>query len=190
MLLLTLGLFTIGISGCGESATPPEQQSPAEQQAPASTAASNSATETGKVPSTQETAPSGEQPAETPRAQDQEQAVTAKDLLHRRFVLKTSDGADFSTKEKVLDIEFNEGLRVSGAVCNRFNGQGELENGVLTVRQMASTKMFCTDSDLNALEKQVASMLEQGAAVSFDGTIFTLRQGGHELVYEIADWIH
>ena len=115
--------------------------------------------------------------------------ITQQDLLHHRFVLVSSDGKDFSTKERVPSIEFNEGMHISGAACNRFTGQGRLVGNMLTVEQLASTKMFCVDPDLNELESLLVRMLSQGAELRLDGQNLVIRQGGHELLYKFRDWI-
>ena len=114
-------------------------------------------------------------------------AIARQDLLHRRFVLVSSDGKNFSARERVPSIEFNEGLRISGAVCNRFAGQGRLAGNVLFVEQLASTKMFCMDPDLNELEDLLARMLSGGAELRFDGRNLVIRQGEHELLYTLND---
>ena len=115
--------------------------------------------------------------------------ITQQDLIHHRFVLVSSDGKDFSAKEPIPSIEFNEGLRISGAVCNRFTGQGRLAGNVLTVEQMASTKMLCVNPDLDALEKLLTRMLSEGVELRLDGQRLTVRQGGHELIYKLSDWV-
>ena len=117
-------------------------------------------------------------------------AITQQDLLHHRFVLVSSDGKDFSAKERVPSIEFNEGLHISGDACNRFTGQGRLVGNVLTVEHLASTKMFCAGPDLNELESMLARMLSSGVELCFDGQILVIRQGGHELLYKLSDWVH
>ena len=114
--------------------------------------------------------------------------LTQADLLHRRFVLESVDGKPF-THERAPDIEFGEGFRVYGAVCNRYTGQGELKNDVLFVKQMASTKMLCADGTLNTLEQDFARMLQDGATVEFADNTLTLRQGGRVLVYKARDWV-
>ncbi len=43
-------------------------------------------------------------------------------LLHRRFVLESIDGIPFASATRTPDIEFNEGFRVSGQICNRYMG--------------------------------------------------------------------
>jgi len=116
-------------------------------------------------------------------------AITQQDILHHRFVLVSVDGKDFSAKEPVPSIEFNEGLRIYGAVCNRFRGQGRLVGNVLTVEQLASTKMLCADPDINELENLLTRMLSEGAELRLDGQRLMVRQGEHELLYKLSDWV-
>ena len=116
-------------------------------------------------------------------------AITQQALLHHRFVLVSSDGRDFSAKEHVPSIEFNEGLRISGVACNRFVGQGRLAGDVLTVEQMAFTKMFCLDQELNELDSLLARMLSGGVGLRLSGQNLAIRQGGHELVYRLSDLV-
>lgn len=111
------------------------------------------------------------------------------DLQHHRFVLESVDGNPFVSVTGAPDIEFNQDLRVSGRICNRYAGQAVLENGILTVSRMASTKMLCPDPDLNSLESLFISMLMAGAQVELSGNTLTLRQGGHVLVYRLHDWV-
>ena len=113
-------------------------------------------------------------------------ALPVADLEHRRFVLASVDGVPFSAS-KTPDIAFTEDFRVSGQMCNRFMGQGLLDNGILKVSQMASTKMFCADAALNSVEDMFSSMLMAGSEAEFSGNILTLRQGGHVLVFTAAD---
>lgn len=104
------------------------------------------------------------------------------DLAQRRFVLADVDGVPFAAGQRP-DISFSEDFRVSGRMCNRYTGQGTLQNGVLTVKQMASTKMLCIDAALNRLEGQFGAMLAAGAHTELTGDTLTLRQGGHVLVF-------
>lgn len=113
-------------------------------------------------------------------------APALADLSQRRFVLVSQDGVPFAAAN-APDIAFGEDFRVSGRVCNRYAGQGTLENGVLTVKGMASTKMLCQDEALNRLETLFAAMLDAGAQADLSGGLLALRQGGHTLVYRAAD---
>lgn len=114
-------------------------------------------------------------------------APAQADLLHRRFVLESVDGQPFVSKQSAPDIEFGENFRVYGRVCNRYTGQGELSGGVLTVKQMASTKMLCLEEALNAFEHQFAQMLAAGAAVDLSGNRLTLKGDGRVLVYRLQN---
>ena len=115
--------------------------------------------------------------------------VSKQDLLHHNFVLTHVNGKPFLEKERTPNIEFNEGFRVSGATCNRFMGQAELENGVLTVKHMASTMMFCADDDLNKLEQKFSQMMEGGAAITLKDNILTLSREGYTLRYILRDHV-
>lgn len=113
--------------------------------------------------------------------------VSKQDLLHHTFVLASINGRPFMEKERLPTLEFNEGFRVSGAICNRFTGQAELENGMLTVKQMASTRMLCVDQELNRLESDFSTMLMNGAAVTLAGKTLTLRRDGYALEFTLRD---
>lgn len=59
--------------------------------------------------------------------------VTESDLLHHNFVLVSVDGKP-PVKTPEPNIEFGENMHISGAMCNRFMGQGELKDGILTAK--------------------------------------------------------
>lgn len=122
-------------------------------------------------------------------AEEKAPSIGQADLLHHRFVLKSVDGVDYSGKERVPDLAFNEGFRISGGICNRFMGQASLDGNLLFAKNMASTKMMCVDQDLNALEGFFPLMLEKGAAIRLEGKTLTLSGDGHVLVYELRDWV-
>ena len=114
-------------------------------------------------------------------------APAESDLLARRFVLQSVNGETFSAGVREPEIEFGEGMNVSGQVCNRFIGPGTYENGVLTVPNMAMTMMLCIDDKLNQLEKTFAVMLREGAQVGLQENILTLSDGKTTLVYVLSD---
>lgn len=117
-------------------------------------------------------------------------AVAEGDLLHRRFALHSVDGEVYTLKEPVPTISFNEGLRVSGSVCNRFMGQGRLADGKLTVSQIATTRMACVDPVLSRYERLILEMLGAGVETEYRDKTLTLRQGGHTLVYRLWDLVN
>lgn len=110
--------------------------------------------------------------------------VNSDALANRNFVLKSVDGVAAEPHEGMKPgIHFSEDMRVTGVMCNRFFGQGKLENGVLSVPQMASTRMMCVDADLNAWEAAIGQMLTRGAKVSLQQDTLTLTGQDHALVY-------
>ncbi|MDL2207734.1 META domain-containing protein [Desulfovibrio sp. OttesenSCG-928-M16] len=125
-------------------------------------------------------------PGGTGPAASQTSAVNQADLLNGHFVLRSVNGRDYSQKERVPSLAFNQDFRISGGICNRYTGQAALEDGKLFVRNMASTKMLCVDEDLNKLESAFAHMLEQGADLSFDGAALTLSGKDLEMVFDEA----
>ena len=110
-------------------------------------------------------------------------AVTVEQLTGQDFRLASVDGKAFDGANPP-SMRFDENMRISGNFCNRYTGQASLENGTLTVKQMASTKMLCVDQYLNNLENMVPAMLLDGASVSLEGGSLYIRQGGHEVVYK------
>lgn len=116
--------------------------------------------------------------------------VTEGDLLHRNFVLHSVDGVAVKSQPGgAPGIEFGEKMHVSGAMCNRFFGSGQLQNGVLTVKYLASTRMQCADTQRNQWDQTIATLLEKGAKISLAAQQLTLSGGDHVLVYTLRDWV-
>lgn len=116
--------------------------------------------------------------------------VKESDLLHHNFILQSVDGVAVKTGQgKQPNIEFGETLHVSGAMCNRFFGNGQLQNGVLTVKGLASTRMLCADPQLNQWDRVIGDVLGKGAKVTLSAQQLTLSGGDHTLVYTLRDWV-
>lgn len=106
-------------------------------------------------------------------------------LANRMFVLSAVDGKAVTLREGIRPgISFDAGLKVSGVMCNRFFGQGKLEQGQLKVPQMASTRMMCSDPQLNEWEQILNSVLMNGAAVNVSKQTLMLTGSGHSLEYQ------
>ncbi|QBH96250.1 heat shock protein HslJ [Limnobaculum zhutongyuii] len=120
-------------------------------------------------------------------------AVKESDLLHHNFILTSVDGknmADTTKEKRPLNIEFGENMHVSGAMCNRFMGQATLTNGVLTTKQLASTRMACIDEQISQLDQVIATTLNNGAKVTLDQGVLTLSSSQHTLTYKLSDWVN
>lgn len=114
--------------------------------------------------------------------------LNSKDLLHHNFVLVSIDDKPF-TGDRVPNLEFNENMRVSGGICNRYVGQAELQNNTLTVSNMASTKMIC-NNELDDLEGSMSKMLVNGAKVTLQGNILTLEDSEQKLTFHLKDAVN
>lgn len=112
-----------------------------------------------------------------------------KALIHHNFVLASVNGKPYAHERMTPSIAFNEGLHVSGAVCNRYSGQGELNGNILTVKQMVSTKMFCPEQELNDLERAFALLLINGAAVRLEGQKLFLSSEEYKLEFNLKDLV-
>ncbi|NIH31052.1 heat shock protein HslJ [Hafnia paralvei] len=119
------------------------------------------------------------------------QTLQQSDLLHRHFVLQSVDGKTIGSDKNRMEpgIEFGEKMHVSGAMCNRFMGQGELQNNILKVEHLASTRMACIDPARAALDPIITDVLSQGAEVSLIKGQLTLKNANHTLVYQQKDWM-
>ena len=106
-------------------------------------------------------------------------------LANRNFVLTTVDGQSISAPQGMKPgINFSDEMRVTGVMCNRFFGQGKLEQGRLSVPQLASTRMMCSDPQLNQWEQTLSAVLTRGAEVRLSGMTLTLTGSGHTLEYQ------
>ncbi|WLS80571.1 META domain-containing protein [Erwinia pyri] len=104
--------------------------------------------------------------------------------LARSFQLSSVDGQAITAPQGMKPgINFSKEMHVTGVMCNRFFGQGTLEKGVLSVPQMASTRMMCSDQKLNQWEMTLSQMLNAGAKLKLEQNTLTLQGAGHTLVY-------
>ncbi|MEX3239048.1 MULTISPECIES: heat shock protein HslJ [Serratia] len=116
--------------------------------------------------------------------------VTESDLLHHNFALQSVDGVAVKSRPgNGPNLEFGEKMHVSGAMCNHFFGSGQLQDGVLTVPGLASTRMACSDPQLNQWDWVIGDVLGKGAKVTLSAQKLTLSGSGHVLVYTQRDWV-
>ncbi|MGK9173445.1 heat shock protein HslJ [Yokenella regensburgei] len=111
-------------------------------------------------------------------------SVKAEQLVNHRFVLETANGQAVEPGEQPADIHFDGEMKISGGMCNRFTGQGKLSEGKLTVKNMAMTRMMCTDAQRNALDNVLATMLNTGAQVDLTDSQLTLTTADQTLIYK------
>ncbi|EMH4161240.1 heat shock protein HslJ [Pluralibacter gergoviae] len=113
--------------------------------------------------------------------------VQKDQLIHHRFVLETVNGENLPEGVKTPELNFNEGLHISGAMCNQFTGQASLSEGVLKAKKVAMTRKLCTDPQLNQLDATISKMLHDGAQVDLTENQLTLATATDSLIYKLAD---
>ncbi|CAI0716357.1 heat shock protein HslJ [Serratia ficaria] len=119
-----------------------------------------------------------------------QERIQASDLLHHNFVLSSVDGVAVAARSgNPPNLEFGEKMHVSGAMCSRFFGQGQLADGVLTVKNLATTRMTCADAQRNRWDRTIRALLQNGAKVTLSAQRLTLSDGDHTLVYTLRDWV-
>lgn len=113
-------------------------------------------------------------------------SVKREQLEHHRFVLESVNGKSVAGPE----LSFSEDMTVSGKMCNQFTGEGKLSDGELKVKNLAMTRMVCTDPQLNALDATISEVFRQGAQVDLTENQLTLATAETTLMYRIADLAH
>ena len=104
-------------------------------------------------------------------------------LTGQKFALKTVNGVEFQG-ESVPVLEFGDNFLVSGKICNNFRGPGELTEGRLVVKAIASTRMACPNVVLGDLENGLFQALESGVDIYINGTDLFLKYGDTTLVFQ------
>ncbi|MBD1391399.1 META domain-containing protein [Neiella sp. HB171785] len=118
-------------------------------------------------------------------------------LIHHHYNLDMVDGVKLSDMlgqqletGKRPDIEFQEGFRLAGiAGCNRFMGQGKLDQGALSMAPGPSTRMACI-GELSKVEQTVFTVLHDGAQIRIKDQQLILLHQDHTLVYQLADYVY
>jgi heat shock protein HslJ len=117
-------------------------------------------------------------------------AFVQQDLLHHHWVLSKLDGEPVAaSRDNPPDFEIGEHFTVNGiAGCNRYFGQGHLEDDRLWVTSLGSTEMACTPP-LDTIEQAVITTLTEGATLSGSNQTLILQGKQHRLEYALRDWV-
>ena len=88
--------------------------------------------------------------------------VTSEKLKYTQWQLSRVDGLAIPPSFNA-SMSFIEALQVNGfAGCNKFFGEGSLEESNLTVSKLGMTRKSCGE-DLDEFEQQLLQALKQGA---------------------------
>ncbi|MCM7883843.1 heat shock protein HslJ [Enterobacter sichuanensis] len=122
-------------------------------------------------------------------------SVQPEQLTSHRFVLENVNGKAVKNTTTPPEISFNalsdislvNNISVSGAMCNRFSGQGKLSEGELKVKTLAMTRKLCTEPQLSELDQAIGDMLRKGAQVDLTEDQLTLATADKTLMFKRAD---
>lgn len=122
-------------------------------------------------------------------------SVQPEQLTSHRFVLENVNGKAVKNTTTPPEISFNalsdislvNNISVSGAMCNRFSGQGKLSEGELKVKTLAMTRKLCTEPQLNELDQAIGDMLRKGVQVDLTEDQLTLATADKTLMFKRAD---
>ncbi|MFC3034107.1 META domain-containing protein [Pseudoalteromonas fenneropenaei] len=100
-------------------------------------------------------------------------SLSADVLKYTRWQLHTINGKPVQLPNPV-SIRFIDALQVNGfAGCNRFFGEGRVDNGKLLVANLGMTRKACSDSE-NRVEQQLLTLLRGGVSAELDKQILRL----------------
>lgn len=87
--------------------------------------------------------------------------VTSEQLKYTKWQLSRVDGLAIPASYSA-SLSFIEALQVNGfAGCNKFFGEGQLDDNHLTVNKLGMTRKSCGD-ELDEFEQQFLNALKQG----------------------------
>ncbi|MFM5010281.1 META domain-containing protein [Aeromonas veronii] len=117
-------------------------------------------------------------------------AFVQQDLQHHHWVLsKLDDQPIKAPRDNPPDFEIGEHFTVNGiAGCNRYFGQGHLEDDKLWVTSLGSTEMACMPP-LDTIEQAVLTTLTERATLSGTSQNLILQGKQHRLEYTLRDWV-
>ncbi|WP_282131940.1 META domain-containing protein [Pseudoalteromonas aliena] len=107
--------------------------------------------------------------------------VTSEQLKYTQWQLSRVDGLAIPPSFSA-SMSFIEALQVNGfAGCNKFFGEGSLEEGSLTVSKLGMTRKSCGEQ-LDEFEQQLLQTLKQGAELKMQDQQLVM-QGKQKLVF-------
>ena len=118
-------------------------------------------------------------------------AASSADLLHHRYDLESVNGKTIQpmgdNAERTPRIEFQEGNRVAGVICNFYNGPVTIEDGVMK-GVLASTLMACIDPVLAEAENAFMQAVSEGAKLNLNKDKLIMTQGNNMLIFKLNDY--
>ncbi|MDR2869445.1 MAG: META domain-containing protein [Deferribacteraceae bacterium] len=115
--------------------------------------------------------------------------ATDADLVHHRYDLVAINDQQIETVDNVRQprVEFNEGMQISGIVCNSFSGVLTLTDGSYQ-GMVAATRMACFDETLSKAEEVLFKALSTGADFEITGNEMSITHEGETLHFILNDY--
>lgn len=92
--------------------------------------------------------------------------------LNGTYIVKTLNNNDVSVNNMTINFNKEENMVSGFSGCNRFSGMYVLENGLLKVGPLASTKMFCQDT--HQIESQMLEALSKTHDIRIEDGVLKL----------------
>lgn len=109
--------------------------------------------------------------------------VNSEQLKYTQWQLAKVDGLSVPASYRA-SMSFIEAMQVNGfAGCNKFFGEGELTDSMLTVSKLGKTRKSCGEQ-IDSFEQQLLDTLQQGALLKLEGE--TLQINGESTLTFIA----
>ena len=100
--------------------------------------------------------------------------VTSEQLKYTQWQLSRVDGLAIPPSFNA-SIGFIEALQINGfSGCNKFFGEGELDNNKFTVNKLGMTRKSC-GAQLDKFEQQLLNTLKQGGQLKLQGQQLVLQ---------------
>lgn len=107
--------------------------------------------------------------------------VTSEQLKYTQWQLSKVDGLAIPASY-TASMSFIEALQVNGfAGCNKFFGEGELENSNISINKLGMTRKSC-GANIDEFEQQFLQALREGAQLTIQGQQLVM-QGEQTFVF-------
>ncbi|MCF6436512.1 MULTISPECIES: META domain-containing protein [Pseudoalteromonas] len=109
--------------------------------------------------------------------------VNTTQLKHTQWQLSHIAGK--AVKSSPVSLTFIEAMQVNGnGGCNRFFGEGQLNDSILKVNHIGMTRKLC-DEPTNKMERTLLKMLGKGVPILLQDNTLILK-GQPELRFQVA----
>lgn len=118
---------------------------------------------------------------ETKRLTIQENNVTNLMDINGTYQVNMLNDNDIASKKLTLTFDQKENILSGFSGCNRFSGKYTLENGLIKIGPLASTRMFCQEA-ANQLESEFLELLSKIDEVNIENKLLKFTSNKKQLI--------